>query len=69
MYIPQLSIASSILERLNAMFIVEKSELEIPLDKTQMFSEQARLQTYKNWPHINYKCDFHYLIIFSDVFV
>lgn len=33
-----------------------QSALEVPpLDKTQMFSESARLDTFHSWPHSDYK--------------
>jgi len=54
-YIPQLSIASSILERLNMLHPLPKGDSDLPLDKTQMFSESARLNTFANWPHLDYK--------------
>ncbi|CAG7720785.1 unnamed protein product [Allacma fusca] len=54
-YIPQLSIASSILERLNMLLPPGKVDTDLPLDKSQMFSESSRLQTFVNWPHTDYK--------------
>jgi hypothetical protein len=54
-YIPQLSIASSILERLNMLHPASKGDAEAQLDKTQMFSESARLNTFASWPHMDYK--------------
>ncbi|CAL8111027.1 unnamed protein product [Orchesella dallaii] len=54
-YIPQLSIASSILERLNMLLPPSKPELDAPLEKSQMFSESARLRTFSNWPHMEYR--------------
>jgi hypothetical protein len=54
-YIPQLSVASSILERLNMLHPPAKGDSDVPLDKTQMFSESARLNTFLSWPHAEYK--------------
>lgn len=54
-YIPQLSIASSILERLNMLLPPTKVDPDAPLEKGQMFSESARLQTFSNWPHMEYR--------------
>lgn len=70
-YIPQLSIASSILERLNmlappplpsAVLEITPASTDPPpppveksVDKSQMFSESQRLATFYNWPHSDYK--------------
>jgi len=54
-YTPELSIASSILERLNMLLPLAKTDAEFSLDKTQMFSESARLNTFLDWPHLDYK--------------
>ena len=62
-FIPQLSIASSILERLNMLLPPEKTDSDLPLDKNQMFSESARLNTFLNWPHLEYKYVLIYRII------
>jgi len=53
-YIPQLSIASTILERLNLLHVI-KNDPDSALDKNQMFSESARLNTFATWPHMDYK--------------
>ena len=37
------------------MLLPAKSDVNLPLDKTQMFSESARLSTFSNWPHTDYK--------------
>lgn len=50
-----LPIAASIYERAGYYkhdFSVDKP---VPLDKAYMYSETARLSTFKNWPHRNYR--------------
>ncbi|XP_046689201.1 baculoviral IAP repeat-containing protein 6-like [Homalodisca vitripennis] len=52
-HVPALAIASAVNERLNCL-LPTHSEGQ-PVDRTLMFSEAMRRQTFSKWPHMNYK--------------
>uniref|UniRef100_T1IPT5 Dual E2 ubiquitin-conjugating enzyme/E3 ubiquitin-protein ligase BIRC6 n=1 Tax=Strigamia maritima TaxID=126957 RepID=T1IPT5_STRMM len=56
--VPALAIAAAINERLNAL--LPDSHLDLassttPVDRSLMYSEAARRETFGKWPHMNYK--------------
>lgn len=57
-YIPALSIASSINERLNCL--LPSSVSNINADRALMFSEANRRETFTKWPHMDYKYEFSF---------
>lgn len=52
-YIPALSIASSINERLNCL--LPSMFNNSSADRALMFSEANRRETFTKWPHMDYK--------------
>ncbi|KAK3576772.1 hypothetical protein CHS0354_014586 [Potamilus streckersoni] len=53
---PGLSIASTVTDRLG--YLLPSSQPEItsgPVERTLMYSEAARRETFSKWPHMNYK--------------
>ena len=49
-------VASAVVDRLG--FLLPNSRVEImkePVNRALMYSEAARRETFKNWPHMNYK--------------
>lgn len=58
--VPSLSIASAVTERLNSLLLppatAEPSQSGVAtVDRSLMFSEFARRETFGKWPHMNYK--------------
>lgn len=53
-FIPALSLASALYHRLNQLSPTLITD-GLEIDKEVMFSEAARLATFNNWPHMNYK--------------
>ncbi|ELT93547.1 hypothetical protein CAPTEDRAFT_223860 [Capitella teleta] len=54
--VPGLSVASSVIDRLG--YLLPSNQLENvagQVDRTLMYSEAARLETFLKWPHMNYK--------------
>ncbi|XP_075222220.1 BIR repeat containing ubiquitin-conjugating enzyme isoform X2 [Lycorma delicatula] len=52
-HVPSLTIASALNERLNSLLPPPLDGT--PPDRSLMFSEAMRRQTFANWPHMNYK--------------
>ncbi|XP_054283105.1 baculoviral IAP repeat-containing protein 6 [Macrosteles quadrilineatus] len=52
-HIPALAIASAVNERLNSLLPTNAEGQQV--DRTLMFSEAMRRQTFSKWPHMNYK--------------
>jgi len=56
LYNPGLSVASAISDRLSYLLPNQQAEGSTgPLERALMYSEAARQETFKKWPHMNYK--------------
>ena len=54
--VPGLPVASAINDRLSFLLPSAQSDnSSIPVDRSLMFSEGARRETFAKWPHMNYK--------------
>lgn len=69
-YNPGLSVASSISDRLT--YLLPNPQLSegssAPLERAMMYSEAARQETFKKWPHMNYKYVFVMGIMLTNMF-
>ena len=52
---PGLSIASSVNDRLGYLLPSSQQDPGAPIERNLMYSEAARRETFKKWPHMNYK--------------
>lgn len=61
--VPAVPVVSALLDRLGYLLVSGQSELASTVngmsvgaaDRTLMYSESARLDTFAKWPHLNYK--------------
>jgi baculoviral IAP repeat-containing protein 6 len=65
---PGLSIASAVNDRLGYLLPGSREEVNPggPIDRSQMYSEAARRDTFVKWPHMNYKYIYLLLKITAD---
>lgn len=50
-----LSVSAAVTERANYYSPDFSIDTPVPLDRSLMYSEAARLATFKNWPHMSYQ--------------
>ena len=56
--VPGLAIASAVNDRLSYLLPSNQADLNLgatPVDRSLMYSEAARRETFVKWPHMNYK--------------
>ena len=54
--VPGLAVASAVADRLNYLLPGSQGEMSVgPVDRSLMYSEAARKETFSKWPHMNYK--------------
>lgn len=52
---PALPVAAALTERAGYYATDFSIDTPVPLDRSLMYSEAARLATFKNWPHMAYQ--------------